>query len=91
MVQRRRYFFKLLSIEETLTKSIYLPNTCISEFPVSATKTFPWGSIAKSSGLLNCPSLPPLDPNLFMNFPSLSKTWTLVDFLSTTKIRSCFS
>jgi hypothetical protein len=51
-----------------------LPNTCILELPVSATNTFPSGSIARSSGLLNCPSCFPLDPNLLMNLPFSSNT-----------------
>ena len=34
-------FFSFNNIKDKLTKSIYLSNTCIREFPVSATKILP--------------------------------------------------
>jgi hypothetical protein len=39
--EKEDIFFWLLSISKENYKIYYLPNTCIREFPVSATKTFP--------------------------------------------------
>ena len=49
---RQLEFFIVKAIPESLY-DYFVPNTCILELPVSATNTFPSGSIAISSGLLN--------------------------------------